>query len=200
MGGGPQQLSSAPISGSPVTADQGEMWLFAREAAEIWGAIPCASFCLPGFPGRKSLLGNVQEIGRRSEQEAGSSGFEQLCSCYFVYSNLLCLQTRAILRVAWDLGGRFHARSPGFCGDPFCLRQCRAWACTSSELGPAEARRSSLRPGRSTKCRPGLESRESRRERAPRAAAERRPPAPRSATASKLLPGALQKPGCLFVF
>lgn len=152
LGGGPRQLSSAPVSGSPVTADQGESWLFAREAAEIWGAIPCASFCLPGFPGRKSLLGNAQEIGRRSEREAGSSGFKQLCSCYFVCPDLLCLQTRAIPHVARDLGGRSRARSPGFRGDPFCLRQCRAWACTSSELGPAEARRSSLRPGRSTKC------------------------------------------------
>lgn len=31
----------------------------------------------------------MEEIGRRSEQEAGSSGLEQFCSCYFKCSNLL---------------------------------------------------------------------------------------------------------------
>lgn len=67
-------------------------------------------------------------------------------------SNLVRLQTRAIFRVASDLGGRGNAGSPGFIWDPFCSRQARAWACSSREPGPAEAQRSFLRPGCSTQC------------------------------------------------
>lgn len=141
------------------------------------------------------------------EIRAGGSliGLEQLCSCYFACSNLPSLQTPAILCVVTDLGGEFHARSPGFHWDPFCPRQGRAWACTSSEPGKAEVLRSSPRPGGSTKCRSRAGERESRRlcARGWRQSAVRGPRAPRSASPSELLHGAFlpgRSFGSFFVF
>ena len=67
--------ASAPFLGlRPLQTRVGSGFLVERRV-RFWGTIPCASFCLPGVGGRKSLLGNVQEIGR-SEQETGSSGLD----------------------------------------------------------------------------------------------------------------------------
>lgn len=93
-------------------------------------------------------------------------------------------KTWAIRRLASDLSGEFNAGSSGLSREPIWRRQPQASACSSSEPGPAEAQRSSPRPGRSTKCPAGAG--EPRKTRGTRSGGRRPPLA--SGTRARLLP------------
>lgn len=175
-----------PVSGSPVAADEDGTWLLVREAAESGGACLAPPSVFPGFQGGNSYLGDRQAL-RAGGWLPGAGTALQLRFCVF-QPPLPASPGHA----ARCVGPRRPTPrpKPGFRWGPLCPRQCRAWACASREPGPAEARRSSLRPGRSTKRpTPGWRAEEAG-ERAPRAAAERGPPAPGGATPSELRRGA----------
>lgn len=113
----------------------------------------------------------MEEIGKRSEQEAGSSGLEQFCSCYFACSNLISLQPGHSTPCARPRRPIQRRKPRIYLGPIRPSRVPQAWACSSSEPGAAEAQRNSPRPGRSSKMpvsgrraeKPGRTRRRSRR-------------------------------------
>lgn len=176
-----------PVSGSPpVAAEEDGIWLLVGEAAESGGASLAPPSALPGLEGGHSYWRDR----RRSEPgQAGSPGLEQLRGRRSVRPSLRCPQARIALRVAWGPGGRFHGRRPRVAGAHVAL--------ASAGLGPAlPENQARLKLGEApfglaaeqNAWSPGWRAEEAG-ERAPRAAAERGPPAPGSSATPSELPG-----------